>query len=287
MILLQEHTRALLEKAANDSPHAIMLTGPEGAGKLHAARYLASKKLALPAVEKLDSYPYFRLVSPENNALTIDQIRSLHQFLQLKTPGTAPVRRIVVLENAEYMTNEAQNALLKSLEEPPADTVIILTAPATRVLRETIYSRVQQLSILPVTKEQALGHFGKEFATEKIEKAYLMSGGHAGLLYALLRTEEDHALIAQLKIAKELISASSFERLARVDELSKQKETLPTLLQACKLVSSAATRQAAQKGNKKQLQQTTKLLDALYRAEAALPRNPNAKLLLTDLFLQM
>ena len=184
------------------------------------------------------------------------------------------------------MTNEAQNALLKALEEPPADTVIILTAPRTLQLRETIYSRVQQIPIFAITKDQAMSQFGREFDKAHIEKAFAMSGGLAGLLSALLN-DEDHSLIIQIQAAKEILSATPFDRLLKVDELSKQKDQLPAFLQACKLICSTALQQAAAKDDKRQVEQWHKRLGAIYQAEAALPHNPNIKLLMTDLFLSL
>jgi hypothetical protein len=72
-----------------------------------------------------------------------------------------------------------------------------------------------------------------------------------------------------------------------VDEISKQKEALPRFLQACKIICSAALHNAAQKGSDQQLKQWHKSMDAIYRAEASLSHNPNSKLLLTDLMLQL
>jgi hypothetical protein len=286
MILLAEHTKILLDKTAKSSAHALLFAGPEGAGKAYAARYFAARKLGLANIDDLDKHPYVRIISPENNTISIEHIRNLQQFLRLKTPGSSPTRRIAIIEDAHYMTNEAQNALLKALEEPPADTMLILTAPQTLQLRETIYSRVQQIPILTITKDQAFAQFGDQFDQTHIEKIYTMSGGLAGLLFALLQDEE-HNLVTQIQSAKEVLSAPIFNRLLKIDELSKQKEQLSTFFQACKLICSTALQQAATKGGKRQVEQWHKRLVAVHEAEAALPHNPNIKLLLTNLFLAL
>lgn len=286
MILLQTHTESALKKALESTAHAWLISGAEGAGKGYIARHIASRKLGLDSTEALKKHPYYQLITPENNTISIDHIRELQKFLQLKTPGTAPFRRAIVIEDAHFMTNEAQNALLKALEEPPADTIIILTAPKTTRLRETIYSRVQQLPVLPVSKPRALEYFGTDFDNARIEKAYMMSAGHAGLLYALLH-DEDHTLVSQIQRAKQLFGSTAYERLLKVDELVKQKETLPSFLQACKLIAATALHQAGANGDNKLMQRWHRSLQAIYEAEAALPRNPNTKLLLTDLFLHL
>lgn len=284
-MLLQEHTKQLLDAALATDTHALLFSGPEGTGKGHVARYFASQKLGVD-IEKLAGHPYFTIIEPVNNSISIEQIRELQKFLQLKVPGTASVRRAVLIENAHTMTNEAQNALLKSLEEPPADTIIMLTAPKSLQLRETIYSRVQQVPLLPVSHSESLAYFKPTHSEQDIQKAYMMSGGHVGLMQALLSAEE-HPLAAEVAKAKHVIIASTFERLAQVDELSKQKEQLPLFLKACKLICTTALHQAAQKNETAKIARWHKSLGAIQDAEAALSHSPNSKLLLTDLFLHL
>jgi hypothetical protein len=284
VMLVQAHTQQQLDQLIKQPSHGILIAGPDGSGKTYVALHVASKLLGIDAA-KLQNHPYFKLVAPANNSLSIEQIRDLQKFLQLKTPGQAGIRRAVIIKHAHLMTNEAQNALLKSLEEPPADTVIILTAPATKQLKDTIYSRVQQVTVLPITKDQAHAFFKDSFSTSQIDKAFMMSGGHAGLLHALLHNE-DHPLVTEIKRAKEILAAPVYARLIRVDELAKQKESLPTFLQACKLICTTALEQAAGKGSAG-AKRWHHSLDAVYQAEAALPRSPNTKLLLTDLFLSL
>ena len=74
-------------------------------------------------------------------------IRDLQHYLQLKTIGDRPVRRIAIVEHGERLRTEAQNAFLKLLEEPPQDTVIITTTTTPQALLPTILSRVQ---VIPV-----------------------------------------------------------------------------------------------------------------------------------------
>lgn len=285
MILLQAHTREQIDSLVNKPTHGVLLSGPEGSGKAYTAHVIASRLLDT-SLEKLDTHPYFRAIQPEKGSVGIDQIRELQKLLHLKVPGKGGIRRVIVLERAELMTTEAQNALLKSLEEPPADTVIILTAPASRNIKETIYSRVRQIQVLPVDKDEAVRYFSQRYDQVVVERAYMLSAGHIGLMHALLEDEE-HALAHAIKQAKELLSLSRYERLARVEELSKQKEALPMLLQACKLICTTALRQAAEKQADKQTKRWHATLSTVHATEATLLYNPNTKLLLTDLMLQL
>lgn len=285
MELFAPHTKEQLELCIKYPVHGLLLSGPEGAGKAYAARYIASELLHT-LQDKLDSHPYFRMVAPEKGSLGINQIREFQKFLQLTTPGREGIRRVVVLENAHFMTIEAQNALLKSLEEPPADTVIILTAPVNQTIKDTVYSRVRRLFILPIDMQQALKYFDKTYERTAVERAFLLSGGRAGLMRALL-DDEDHQLATEIKRAKQLLAATRYERLSRIDELTKEKEQLPIFLQACKLICSTALHQSAQKQAKEQTKRWHDVLSSIHEAEAALPSNPNPKLLLTDLMLNL
>jgi len=282
-MLVQSHTKQLFDAALQNDTHALLFFGPEGVGKGYIARYFGAQKLG---TQNLTSHPYFTLVEGANGSISIDQIRGLQRFLQLKVPGSDTVRRVALIENAHTMTNEAQNALLKALEEPPADTIIMLTAPKSLQLKQTIYSRVQQVPVLPVEKADAVAYFEQHYSTADVEKAYMMSNGHLGLMHALLEAEE-HPLAVQITTAKQVLAASTFDRLKMIDEISKQKDQLPLFFQACKLICTTALRQAAEQKDTKKVARWHKLLDQLQAAEGKLTYNPNPKLLLTDLFLHL
>src|SRR4030095_7989337 len=285
MIILHKQTRERIEKAIEDAPHALLFSGPVGAGKLYAAKHTAHAILQLPSIDSLAGYPYFQIFSPTGTTISIDQIRSLQDFSRLKTPGNHRIRRIAIIENAHLMTIEAQNALLKVLEEPPADTVIILTAVNTLGLKDTIYSRVRQIPIHPVDKNQLI-EFYKNEDEDQIEKAYRLSKGLPGLFNAILKSK-DHQLFSAINMTKEVLGAPRYQRLTYVDAISKQKEQLPLFLQACKLICSALLNNAIEKNDIKKSRKILSTLKAVHYAEAALPRNPNSKLLVTDLLLHI
>jgi DNA polymerase III subunit delta' len=286
-LLLHPATRRALESVIEQNTHAVMFIGPLGSGKLTIAQKTAQQLLGLTSGELLEKYPYFRHFRADN-AVSIDQIRTLQTFLQLKTTGKGTIRRVAIIEDAHTMTIEAQNALLKILEEPPADTCLLLTVQGERSLKPTIYSRVQRVSIKPPSLAMSKEYFQHHGHTETaIQKAYLIADGGVGLISLLLGGGQDHPLQAAIILAKELISAKPYERLLRADELGKAKDTIPSLLYALKRVSMAALETAAQKGQNAQVGHWHKALGAIFDAEANLSTNPNIKLLLTNLFLML
>jgi DNA polymerase-3 subunit delta' len=154
--------------AAGRAPHALLITGPPSIGKGTLARSLAQALLCTAeqkpcgtcrACRRVESgnHPDMRWVEPEREYLKIDQVRELTRQLAL-----APVEghwQIAILDRFETATAGAANALLKTLEEPPPNVVMVLLAQEAEALLPTITSRCQILAlrILPrTTIEKAL-----------------------------------------------------------------------------------------------------------------------------------
>src|SRR5258708_28655527 len=126
--LLHDRTRGELDNFVTRPSHALLIVAPTGSGKTMLALHLASQLLETD-VDKLANHPYFKQLSaPPGKSISIDSVRDTIRFLMLKAASTGTTSRVVVIENATAMTVQAQNALLKTIEEPPAGTVLILTA---------------------------------------------------------------------------------------------------------------------------------------------------------------
>jgi hypothetical protein len=268
-------------------PHSILLVGAAGAGKGTIASLVAARLLN-QTFTGLSNYPYYRHIAAKDSPISIEAIRELHGFMKLQTPGSAPIRRIVLMENAEHMTQEAQNAFLKLLEEPPSDTVIILTANSERSLLPTITSRTSTIHIKTPGKENLSSYFAaKGYADDDILKAFYISGGQPGLMSSLLEPANDNALLGYISKAKAILSTPLFLRLTMADELSKQKDQMPLLLTACYKVCHAAFSQAVDTGNDSEAKRWHKAMREISNKENSLQSNPNNKLLLTDLLLSL
>jgi DNA polymerase-3 subunit delta' len=133
-------------------PHAVLLTGPPGVGKRAAADWMARMRLATAG--RLPEFPFQRLeradlrwISPPEDKTTIgiEQIRELVADISLTSyEGKG---KVAVIEPAQQMTTNAANSLLKTLEEPPGDALLILVADRAGTLPATIYSRCQRMDI--------------------------------------------------------------------------------------------------------------------------------------------
>jgi len=179
----------------DDVPHALLITGAENGGKMTLAHTLTQALLctappedrpcgACLACRKVESgnHPDVMSIGPEEKgrALKIEYIREVESFLAL-TPKEG-AHKVALVRNFELATIGAANALLKTLEEPPAYAHLILMATNTESLLPTIVSRSQQINLRPLAKsiiEQALIERW-ELASEKAERLARIAGGRLG-----------------------------------------------------------------------------------------------------------
>jgi DNA polymerase III subunit delta' len=136
----QPEAKRLLRAALDDGlAHAYLFHGPPGVGKRAMATALAAELLGDAARVERGSHPDLYMLEPLGDQIRIDAIRSLRHDLHMR-PFEAD-RRVYLIFGAHSMNEEAADALLKDLEEPPAYAVIVLVADELGSLLETIRSR--------------------------------------------------------------------------------------------------------------------------------------------------
>lgn len=159
----QDKAKLLLSRSflAGRVPHAYIFRGPDGVGKRLFARGVAAAincrhRSGAGACGSCSScrkfrsmnHPDFMVISPEKGMIKIDQIRRLCR--ELSYPPYESETRVVVLEDVHTMRREAANSLLKTLEEPPAGNLLILTAESSKEILATLTSRCQVVPFTPL-----------------------------------------------------------------------------------------------------------------------------------------
>ena len=144
-------------------PHAVLLTGPPGVGKRAAAAWMVRRKLGMDGAAAIPQYPFER---PEHadlhwvevldgkKSILIDQTRALVNELGLTSyEGHG---KAAVIDPANLMNRHTANSLLKTLEEPPGDTLLVLIADRSGRLPATILSRCQRIDVRIPSEEDGL-----------------------------------------------------------------------------------------------------------------------------------
>lgn len=278
--LLHPLTIGWLSQAAVTPSGAYIFHGGSGRGKATAARELA-------ALLNRDSpgYPYLTVVAPEEKAsIGIEQIRRLQTDLSLKT-YSASGQRVILVDEAEKLTVEAQNALLKVIEEPPEATVIILTATDPQRLLPTVRSRSQSVYFPPlaagviadylVRRDGIPGHLAAELAG--------LSDGAIGLARQLAADETELETYRRLDaLGVELLEAPIFTRLVTARQLTDAKAPLAILVKRLQLRLQEALREGASDGNL-----LVGRLEAITRFWRRLEANVTPRLALESLLLEV
>lgn len=272
--VLNPHTQRAIDSLLQHTPQAVLLHGDKGSGKKYLASDIARRLLG---EESADSH-HIHLIQPEGQTITIAQIRYIKELTKLKVPGERPVRRVIVIQDAHLLREEAQNALLKTLEEPPADTVFLLTAHDKGALADTILSRVTAVAVRPVSADSAKELF-PDSDTGQVNRAYHMSNGNIGLMSALIHND-DHPLLGHIETAKQIIGSTRYQRLCSVESLRKDKEALVEILYCMKRVLHYKMLHEPSLAHTSRLKHVT-------MAEDDVRKNVQPRLVLTDLFLKM
>lgn len=147
-ILGQVSVKSKLKRAieTGNITNAYLLTGPEGVGKKMVAEDFAESLLGL----RLENSPDYKCIGVKKgeNSIKIDQIRDMIGDMSIKPYGDY---KIFIIDDADKMTIQAQNALLKTLEEPSAYGIIILVTRNDQALLDTIRSRCLEIKFAPLT----------------------------------------------------------------------------------------------------------------------------------------
>ncbi|MHB8708327.1 MAG: DNA polymerase III subunit delta' [Desulfuromonadales bacterium] len=242
-IIGHERQKDILRRALSGGrlAHAYLFAGPEGVGKrlmaLAVARVLFCAEGTgcgeCPACRKLDhrNHPDLHVLEPDGNSIKIEQVRAIQRDLSLRPLEGR--RKVCLIEAAELMTTAAANALLKTLEEPRGDTLLILLSSQPQRLLETIRSRCQMLQFPRQSLELIRASLQTQLGVADDEAHVLAALSEGSFKKAFgkdrqLYLEERRTL---LKTLTALSAGSILPTLEFAEQLAGDKATLPDILE--------------------------------------------------------
>jgi DNA polymerase-3 subunit delta' len=189
--------------------HAYLISGPPGSGKRGLASDLSNLLSGSKSSDVFGSPPPgVYLAEPESKSrrIVIDQVRTLEHALQMRS--TNGHRKIAIITDADRLQPQAANAFLKTLEEPPNDSLLLLLSSMPEVLPDTILSRCIAVPLAASEKAEA--------SPEEDELVGLLgaaaSGEGQGIQPAYQLARGFHRLLAQLREAIQEENAASLKR---------------------------------------------------------------------------
>jgi DNA polymerase-3 subunit delta' len=197
--------------------HGYVFHGPSMVGKKLLAQTFAR------SLEESDAHPTILsdslLIEPaENGSIGIDTVREIKNFLWQKPQIS--LRRTLIINDAELLTTEAQNALLKITEEPPASSLLILITSDIESILPTIVSRLPKIYIAPVKTEVIAEWLVREHAVPKTKALELAKRafGKPGLALRMLTDEDFQEQIAAAEKVLKTLAATRRDVIKKIIE---------------------------------------------------------------------
>jgi DNA polymerase III gamma/tau subunit len=184
----------------------------------------------------------YRVDLGDKKSIGIDDVRDLQKYLKLKTDESSSYSRFILLPDADKLTTEAQNSLLKLLEEIPKNTIVMLVARNSDSLLPTVSSRCFSIQILPISLSNAK-EYGKESGHDEpeINKAYSLSEGRASIFKELLRSKND-SLDIVITLSKEFLQKSVFDRQEVIKKVYSDGIEINEFLRSLRLMATIGMR---------------------------------------------
>ncbi len=258
-----------------------------------------------PSCRKIEggNHPDIHLLSPlpDKRDISVDQLREMQRELSLR-PYEAP-RKACIIDPAERLNISSANSLLKTLEEPPGNALIILLTENAGMLLSTVRSRCQLIRFAPLSPEHVLSLLERSGMAS--ETAALVAPMCGGSLQKALELDNE-SLATRREAVLSGVGQMNINRIATVfdaaEELSGNRDATLELLDMLlsffrdavhlgagsgEIVNSLVRPAIESIASKRSLPRNLELLERIYETRRAVQRNANPKLSLDHLFMNM
>lgn len=277
MNLVNPKTELLIEGFITNPSSTLMLVGNTQSGVEDIIKNVCSRLLLKENKQNIiEVYP------EEDKGISVEQIRDLKLKLSTKANKSTSVSRIAVVYALDEASKEAQNAILKLIEEPVDSSVLILQVNDISKILETVRSRSQPIPILTITRAQALDE-AKSAGIEpsRAITAYMRSGGQSMLFRSILNSNSGE-IDESINGAKTFLVSDTFKRIADI-KLYDSQSKLSGLLSSLELICSGALHESKTTS----VIRWTKILKEVRECRELLSKNALPKLVYLRLSVQI
>ena len=230
-IIGNETVKNTLKKSieTNQITHSYLMIGIPGIGKKLIAKEYSKEILGRDILNN----PDFLCIQPDGNSIKIEQIRQLQKEIQEK-----PIisnKKVYIIDDADFMTKEAQNCLLKTLEEPPEFAVIILIGSNENSFLPTIKSRCMILHFRELYDSEIIEYLQKEYNEQNVTQSMLdIAGGSIGRAISLKDKQEQYQKVEA--IIKDLEKKDLIDIIQESEVLYKSKDDINDMLEYINII---------------------------------------------------
>ena len=265
-------SQRLLHTLAGNTPHALLLTGPVGAGLKTLAMHIAQAEGRVLTV-----------ITPESKStalpsINVDRIRQLYVETKSRLDGI----NFVIIDDSDAMNAPAQNALLKLLEEPNQSIRFILTSHSPDALLPTIRSRVQRFAVPTIGLVESKRHLSTLGVSDPVDEQRLLfvAEGLPAEIARLVAKKSDFKLLTErVQQARQLVEGNSYQRVALAMSFSGDRQQALRFIEMVILLLRRSLARSADIS-------TIQLIASMAVASESIRRNGNVKLQLTNAVLQ-
>lgn len=285
MLISQKSKRQIELFLENPSNSLVIESSVTGSG-IEITYDLIKRTLGLNSNKSLENYPYFYKIEKSNSNVSVDDIRGLIKKLNLKSLNKNSINRVGLILDAELMSDESQNSILKLLEEPPKDTVIMLLTKSISSLKPTILSRSAIIKITKPTYEEFIKYYSKSELGKDAKNKYDLADGNSDYYIKYIDDSVDLSSSEDIVLIKKFLSSNRLNRLLMINEFCSNNLVFENLLFTLRNIIKIGLDNSIQKNNK-QAKMWISYLRAVEITENGFSNMVNRKLLFTNLCLNM
>jgi DNA polymerase-3 subunit delta' len=275
--LIASSSKNRLEKiTAGIIPHAILISGGLSGNSNEVATWLAE---SLAVANKLSLGDIYTIHKDE---ASIENVHKLQAILKLKNANAAPsqTQRIILIESLDAMQLEAQNALLKSLEEPVPGNVYILSTNQLDSVLSTVKSRCVVVNLAKPSRQEFVDYFN-DISLGAATSAFIASSGNINRFIRFVANEN-----GLVEITRQILQEDTYNRLKHVTVLQENIENLDLVLGYIESAIKYRLEDSVAK-DRNQSQKLMTLLESCLLTKKALASNGNPKIQIDRLFLSL